>query len=95
MGVEIAKQIKDGANIIELYFPTGRKHSDKSWHTYIGREACEALRRWFEIRGYPTKEDPYIWPSIGPQGRGDPLTDRACRPLHPNSRKARDASKTR
>lgn len=62
MGVSIGEQIKNGANLVDVYFPFGRKHSDKSWYSYIGKDACEALRKWFAIRGYPTKENPLIWP---------------------------------
>jgi hypothetical protein len=74
MGVHIADELKNGSNLIDLYFDTGRKHSDKGWHTYIGKDACDALREWFSVRGYPTANDPYIWPSEKPQTRGAPST---------------------
>jgi hypothetical protein len=48
MGVYIGEQLKAGPNLIDLYFREGRKHSENPWHTYIGREACDALRKWFE-----------------------------------------------
>lgn len=79
MGVYIGEQIKNGANLIDLYFSQGRKHSENAWHSYIGRDACEALRRWFGIRGYPTKESPYIWPSLKPQTKGEGLTESGAR----------------
>jgi hypothetical protein len=82
MGVYIGEQVKSGANLIDLYFSEGRKHSENPWHTYIGREACEALRKWFEGRegrGYPTKESPYIWPSLKPQTKGQGLTESGAR----------------
>jgi hypothetical protein len=79
MGVYIGEQIKNGANLIDLHFTEGRKHSDKAWHTYIGKEACGALRKWFAIHGYPTIESPYIWPSQKPQTLGQGLTESAAR----------------
>lgn len=79
MGVYIGEQVKAGANLIDLHFTEGRKHSEKPWHTYIGREACEALRKWFAVRGYPTKEGPYIWPSLKAQTLGQGLTETAAR----------------
>jgi hypothetical protein len=79
MGVYIGEQLKAGANSIDLYFREGRKHSENPWHTYIGREACDALRKWFEVRGYPTKEKPYIWPSLKPQTLGQGLTESGAR----------------
>jgi hypothetical protein len=79
MGVFISEQLKAGANLIDLYFREGRKHSENPWHTYIGREACDALRKWFEVRGYPTKESPYIWPSLKPQTLGQGLTESGAR----------------
>jgi hypothetical protein len=74
MGVGIGEQIRSGANLVEVYFPFGRKHSDKSWYSYLGKDACESLRKWFAIRGYPTKESPLIWPC---RSNGDlgPLTE--------------------
>jgi hypothetical protein len=75
MGVYIGEQVKAGAKLIDLYFSEGRKHSENPWHTYIGREACEALHKWFEVRGYPTKESPYIWPSLKAQTKGQGLSE--------------------
>lgn len=74
MGPSISEQIKNAANLIEVYFPFGRKHSDKSWFSYIGKDGCESLRKWFAIRGYPTKDDPLIWPCKSNGGFG-PLTE--------------------
>jgi hypothetical protein len=79
LGVYIGEQLKAGANLIDLYFSEGRKHSENPWHTYIGHEACEALRRWFKIRGYPTEASPYIWPSLKPQTLGQGLTESGAR----------------
>ena len=74
MGPHIAEDIRKASTLIDLYFDKGRKQSDKGWHTYIGKEACDALRKWFEVRGYPTRENPYIWPSIRYGRQGEPLT---------------------
>jgi hypothetical protein len=79
MGLRVAKELKEGANRIELFFPTGRKHSDKSWYTYIGKDSCAALREWFKERGWPDENNPYIWPSEKIQakrsGKPQPLTE--------------------
>jgi hypothetical protein len=74
MGPYVASELKKGSNLIELYFDRGRKHSDKTWYSYIGKDACDELRRWFTVRGYPTKEDPYIWPGERYGMKGTPLT---------------------
>jgi hypothetical protein len=74
MGPYVAGELKKGANVIDLYFDKGRKQSDKGWHTYIGKDACDALREWFAVRGYPTKEDPLIWPGKRYGMKGSPLT---------------------
>lgn len=83
MGPHIAEGLKKGPNLVGLYFDQGRKHSDKPWHTYIGKDSCDALREWFKIRGYPTQADPIIWPSENsdPNKKGDPLTTSAVRQI--------------
>jgi hypothetical protein len=74
MGPLIADELKKGSNLIEIYFDKGRKHSDKTWYSYIGKDACDALREWFKVRGYPTKDDPYIWPGERYGKKGTPIT---------------------
>jgi hypothetical protein len=80
MGLKIAKELKEGSNRIELHFPTGRKHSDNPWYTYIGKDACDSLREWFKERGYPTEDNPWIWPSLASRyGKaGGPITESAA-----------------
>jgi len=79
MGVKVGEAVKNGANLVELHFEEGRKHSENPWHSFIGREACDALRKWFGVRGYPTKESPYIWPSQKAGKEDMPLTESGVR----------------
>lgn len=89
MGVKVGEAVKNGASLIELHFEEGRKHSENPWYSYLGKDACDALRKWFEVRGYPTADDPYIWPSEkyskGGDGQyakqGTPLTESAVRQI--------------
>ena len=73
MGPYIAEELRKGRNLIELYFEKGRKHRDNPWYSYIGKDACDSLRKWFETRGNPTKEDPLIWPSLTNGGELTPV----------------------
>ena len=81
MGIKIGDSIKNGANLIELHFEEGRKHSENPWYSYLGKDACDALRKWFQVRGYPRPDDPYIWPSLKATSKGAPLTEHGVRQL--------------
>ncbi len=80
LGPQIAHDVRRGLSLIELHFPRGRKTNPRGWFTYIGADTCESLRTWFKIRGWPSEEDPIIWPSRGGRyGKNkDPLTTKAA-----------------
>jgi len=79
MGVEVGQAVRNGANLVELNFTKPRKMGEHTWRSFIGKDACDSLRRWFQIRGYPTASDLYIWPSLGGHfgKKGEPLTTKA------------------
>jgi hypothetical protein len=57
---EVTRQIRDGVNPIRLDLPS-RKLNMKSWYTFIGRDAVNALKEYFEKeRGWPRPGEP-IW----------------------------------
>jgi len=58
MGPQIANELRHGADIVKLNF---HGHGRRGF-CYIGKEACDSLRDWFIVRGWPTR-NPYIWPS--------------------------------
>jgi len=62
MGLKIANELKQGANIVRLDFSHRRRRSTNPWYTFIGREACDGLRDWFTVRGWPDTKNPYVWP---------------------------------
>jgi len=80
LGLHIAQELRRGVNLVELHFPRGRKTNPRGWFTYIGADACDSLRAYFKIRGWPNEENPIIWPSRGGRyGKSkDPLTRKAA-----------------
>jgi hypothetical protein len=80
LGPHVAQELHRGASIVELHFPRGRKTNPRGWLTYIGADACDSLRAWFKVRGWPSEQDPTIWPSRGGRygTRKDPLTRKAA-----------------
>jgi hypothetical protein len=80
LGPLIAQELRRGSNQVELHFPRGRKTNPRGWFTYIGADACDSLRAWFKIRGWPSEQDPIIWPSRGGRygNSKDPLTTKAA-----------------
>jgi len=71
----IAKRIQAGDKIIELEMRWGRKQHERSWYTYIGTAAIEALKQYFENeRGWPKDGEP-IW--CNKRYKDSPLTSRS------------------
>lgn len=78
MGLKIGGELRKGANLVPLHFLyLGRRY--EGWISFIGKDACDALRDWFAVRGWPDPRNPYIWPisSRGRRGKPRPLTERA------------------
>jgi len=60
-GFFVGYEVKKGVPLIELEMKWPRKQNEKPWYTYIGGDAIEELRRYFEEgRGWPKPEEP-IW----------------------------------
>jgi hypothetical protein len=80
LGLHIAQELRRGSSLIELHFPRGRKTNPRGWFTYLGADACDSLRAWFKVRGWPGEQDSIIWPSRGGRyGKNkDPLTTKAA-----------------
>ena len=80
LGPHISHEIRRGLSQVELHFPRGRKTNPRGWFSYIGADACDSLRAWFKIRGWPSEQDPIIWPSRGGRygNSKDPLTRKAA-----------------
>jgi len=80
LGLHVAQELRRGVSLVELHFPRGRKTNPRGWFTYIGADACDSLRAYFKIRGWPSEENPIIWPSRGGRyGKSkDPLTRKAA-----------------
>jgi len=80
LGPQVSQEVHRGSSLVELHFPRGRKTNPRGWFTYIGADACDSLRAWFKIRGWPSEQDPVIWPSRGGRygTRKDPLTRKAA-----------------
>jgi hypothetical protein len=80
LGLQVAQDLRRGVSLVELHFPRGRKTNPRGWFTYIGADACDSLRAYFKIRGWPSEENPIIWPSRGGRyGKSkDPLTRKAA-----------------
>jgi len=80
LGLHVAQELRRGVSLVELHFPRGRKTNPRGWLTYIGADACDSLRAYFKIRGWPSEENPIIWPSRGGRygNSKDPLTRKAA-----------------
>jgi hypothetical protein len=76
MGLKIGSEIQKGANLVPLNFPY-RGRGRHSWISFIGKDACDALREWFTVRGWPNSNNPYLWPIRRRGGKPRPLTERA------------------
>jgi len=61
MGLKIAGPLRKGANLVPLRF---QHAGGGGWISYIGKDACDALRDWFSFGGWPGPQSPYIWPTI-------------------------------
>jgi len=74
-GYYIGEQIKKGVQPIELEMKWGRKQNEKPWRTYLGKDAIEAFKEYFEKdRGYPKLGEP-IWYGENPSFKGQVLGD--------------------
>jgi len=74
-GHYIGEQIKKGVHPIELEMKWGRKQNEKPWRTYLGKDAVEALKEYFEKdRGYPKLGEP-IWYGENPSFKDQVLGD--------------------
>lgn len=88
MGFKLARELRKGADLVRLYFLRhGRRYRRrfyKEWNSYIGKEACDALREWFDVRGWPNPNNPFIWPSRRPHRDSTqrPLTERSVTRLY-------------
>jgi hypothetical protein len=80
LGLHVAQELRKGVSQVELHFPRGRKTNPRGWFTYIGADACDSLRAYFKTRGWPSEENPIIWPSRGGRygNSKDPLTTKAA-----------------
>ncbi len=80
LGLQVAQDLRRGVSMVELHFPRGRKTNPRGWFSYIGADACDSLRAYFKIRGWPSEENPIIWPSRGGRygNSKDPLTRKAA-----------------
>lgn len=80
LGPQVSQELHRASSLVELHFPRGRKTNPRGWFTYIGGDGCDSLRAWFKIRGWPSEQDPVIWPSRGGRygTRKDPLTRKAA-----------------
>lgn len=66
---QIVTQMRNGVNPVRLDFPS-RKQNENPWYDFIGKDAVDALREYFEKeRGWPKPGEP-VWPST----RGEALT---------------------
>jgi len=85
MGPQLARKLRRGAKTVRLYFLRHGNHrlGFHEWNSFIGTQACDALRDWFAVRGWPNTGDPYIWPSRRPRrsGKQGPLTARSVTQL--------------
>jgi hypothetical protein len=62
-GDEITAQMRQGKHPVRIDMLMGRKTNPEPYHTFIGKDAVEALREYFEKeRGWPAKGEP-IWVS--------------------------------
>jgi hypothetical protein len=62
-GDEIVAQMRQGKHPVRIDMLMGRKTNPEPYHTFIGKDAVEALREYFEKeRGWPVKGEP-IWVS--------------------------------
>ena len=62
-GDEIVAQMRQGKHPVRINMLMGRKTNPEPFHTFIGKDAIEALREYFEKeRGWPAKSEP-IWVS--------------------------------
>jgi hypothetical protein len=60
-GDEIIAQMRQGKHPVRIDMLMGRKTNPEPYHTFIGKDAIEALREYFEKeRGWPAKGEP-IW----------------------------------
>jgi len=62
-GDEIIAQMRQGKHPVRIDMLMGRKTNPEPFHTFIGKDAVDALREYFEKeRGWPAKGEP-IWVS--------------------------------
>ena len=60
-GDEIVAQMRQGKHPVRIDMLMGRKTNPEPYHTFIGKDAVDALREYFEKeRGWPAKGEP-IW----------------------------------
>jgi hypothetical protein len=60
-GDQIVAQMRQGKHPIRIDMPMGRKTNPEPYHTFIGKDAADALHEYFEKdRGWPGKGEP-IW----------------------------------
>jgi hypothetical protein len=85
MGPQLARKLRRGAKTVRLYF---LRHGSyrlgfHDWTSFIGTGACDALRDWFAVRGWPNRGNPYVWPSRRSRrsGKQGPLTARSVTQL--------------
>lgn len=58
---EIVTQMKEGVHPVRLEIPQGRKNNDRGYYTFIGKDAIDALKEYFEKeRGWPKPKEP-VW----------------------------------
>ena len=73
---QIVSQIREGVHPVRIDLPE-RKNNERPWHTFIGKDAVDALTAYFEQeRGWPKKRKP-IWLTIDKE----PLTATAFKQL--------------
>jgi hypothetical protein len=75
MGVKIAGELRKGANLVPLHFRYRGRSIYEARVSFIGKDACDSLRDWFSVRGWPDPDNPCIWP-IGHGGKARELTAR-------------------
>jgi hypothetical protein len=75
MGLKIGSELRKGANLVPLHFLYRGRGGYESWVSFIGKDACDALRDWFAVRGWPNRKNPYVWP-ISRGGKSGRLTAR-------------------
>jgi integrase len=74
MGLKIANELRKGASLVPLHFPYRGRSRYEARVSFIGKDACDSLRDWFSVRGWPDPDNPYIWVRHG--GKRGQLTTR-------------------